>query len=224
MTRTRTISVTGTGTASVQPDLMRLTFVLAAKHAQYSDMMQQADGQLAALQQALQGCGIAPEALKTADYQVTTEYSHQPDEHGNYRQVFEGYQCRHVLVIESAPDPARLSALLNAADQSGTAPELHIAFTVKDRYAAQAAALKAAAQQARNSAEALAEASGVRLGRLLSVTNRCSPEMPLSPTNFTMMRAKTADMGAAAAITPEDIRTEETATFVWELLPVQDDL
>ena len=105
----------------------------------------------------------------------------------------------------------------------GTAPELHIAFTVKDRYAAQAAALKAAAQQARNSAEALAAASGVRLGRLLSVTNRCSPELPLSPTNFTMMRAKTADMGTAA-ITPEDIRTEETATFVWELLPVQDDL
>lgn len=215
----RTVTVTGTGEVRVKPDIIQISFVLNAKNTHYTDMMQQADVQLSALRQALQHCDIEPEQLKTSDYSVQTAYEHLPDENGNYRQVFSGYVCRQVLLLELPLNMPKLSEILRAAENSLTEPEFHISFSVRDRHAAEAQALKAAAEQARCNAEALAAAAGIRLGRLISVSNRSGSPNLVSPTNYTMMRAKmqAAACDAAAAITPEDIRTEETAELVWEI-------
>ena len=217
---TRTVTVTGTGEIRVKPDIIRITFALTAKNMHSTDMRQQADAQLTALRQALQDGSVLPEQLRTSDYNVRTEYEHLPDENGNYRQVFSGYVCRHVLLLEMPLDMAKLAEILRAAENSLTEPELNIAFSVQNRNAAQAEALRAAAAQARCNAEALAEAAGIRLGQLISVSNRSSNADMISPTNYAMPRAKMslADCGSVAAITPEDIRTEETAELVWEIL------
>ena len=216
----RTVTVTGNGEIRVKPDIIQISFVLNAKNTHYTDMMEQADIQLNALRQAMLHCDIEPEQLKTSDYSVRTEYEHLPDENGNYRQVFSGYVCRHVLLLELPLDMQRFSKILRAAENSLTEPEFHISFTVRDRYAVQAKALQVAAEQARCNAEALAAATGIRLGRLISVSNRSGTPDMTAPTNYTMFRAKMSDAvcESAAAITPEDIRTEETAELVWEIL------
>ncbi len=216
----RTVTVTGTGEIRVKPDIIQISFVLSAKNTHYTDMMQQADVQLNALRTALQHCEIEPEQLKTSDYSVRTEYEHLPDENGNYRQVFSGFVCRHVMMLELPLNMAKLAEILRAVENSLTEPEFHIAFTVRDRHAVEADALKAAAEQARCNAEALAAAAGIRLGKLVSVSNRSGTPNLTSPTNYTMLRAKMSDAvcESAAAITPEDIRTEETAELVWEIL------
>ena len=220
----RTVTVTGTGEIRVKPDIIRISFALSAKNTHYTDMMQQADMQMTALRQAMQHCDIEPEQLKTADYSVRTEYEHMPDENGNYRQVFSGYVCRHELLLELPLNMTKLAEILRAAENSLTEPEFHIAFSVRDCHAAEAQALKAAAEQARRNAEALAAAAGVRLGRLISVSNRSGTPNLVSPTNYTMMRAKmpAGACDAASAITPEDICTEETAELVWEILDGQE--
>lgn len=220
----RTVTVTGTGEVRVKPDIIQISFVLNAKNTHYTDMMQQADTQLSALRQALQHCGIQPEQLKTSDYSVQTAYEHLPDENGNFRQVFSGYVCRQALLLEQPLNMMKLAEILRAAENSLTEPEFHISFSVRDRHAAEAQALKAAAEQARCNAEALAAAAGIRLGKLISVSNRSGSPDLVSPTNYTMMRAKipVAACDAAAAITPEDIRTEETAELVWEILDAAD--
>lgn len=215
----RTIAVTGTGEIRVKPDIIQITFTLTAKNTHYSDMMQQADTQLSALQAAVSRSGIRAEQLKTTDYSVNTEYEHLADETGNYRQVFAGYVCRHTLLLELPLDMALLSGVLRAAEDSLTEPEFLITFTVRDRQKVQAQALKVAAEQARCNAEVLAAAAGVQLGQLLSISNHSTVQPMISPTNYTMLRAKMADgvCGAGAAITPEDICTQETAELIWEI-------
>ena len=209
----RSITVTGTGRISLPPDTVQMHLTLTAKDPDYAAAMQDAERRFSALQAALQKAGIAAEELRTERCQVDTDYQHLPDENGNYRQVFAGYICRHTLLLELGLDLKQLGAILSAAEQSGAEPEFGIAFTLRDQAAVHDQLLKCAAEQARRDAEILASAAGASLGKLTAIRYR--DDTPQPPAGM-MIRA--AKMNDAMSITPEQITTEESAVFVWELV------
>ena len=211
----RTVTVTGTGRCTLPPDTIRMHFTLTAKDPDYAAVMQDADRRFAALQSAAKAAGIAPEQLRTESWHVDTDYEHLPDEHGNYRQVFPGYVCRQMLLLEIGVDLKLLGAVIQAAESSGADPEFRISFTLRNRDTVHDALLKAAAEQARRDAEILAAASGAKLGALAAIRYRDdAPQL----TAGTEMMLRAAKMNDAAAMTPEQITAEESAVFVWELL------
>lgn len=214
----RKITVRGIGSVSVKPDTVVTELTLRSSDPDYEKAMAGASVQAERLQNAVCKCGFAAEDLKTAYFNVNTEYDSECDERGIYKSVFKGYVCVQSLKLQFDFDTALLGRVLSAISECVAQPELNIHFTVKDKTAVNAALLEAAAVNARTRAEILARASGVTLGELLSVNYGWNESDIRSRTEFTAengcLRMAKCD---AVSIAPEDIRMEDSAEFVWEI-------
>ena len=213
----RTITVKGTGTVRAVPDMTVVTFTLRCTDPDYARAAEKADLQLAALRTAFAPLGFDKDALKSTDYRVSAEYEGVPDEHGVYRNVFRGYTCTHGLRLSFDSDAERLSSVLAAVAASVAEPDLQIRFLVKDPDSVRKQLLRDAAENARKSAEVLADACGVRLGTLLSVSCGVRDEEIVSGTTFSADAAGCMKARAAVYFAPEEAEITDTAVFVWEI-------
>ena len=218
----RTITVKGIGKLKVAPDRIEVSMTLRSKNKEYAAAMEESVKQQDRLRRALQEIGFAPEDLKTNNFNVRTEYESERDKNGMYRQVFAGYVCEHTLGLRFPFDTDRLSKVLTALSECLAEPELYISFTVKDKDALSDALLRNAAANAKQRALLLAEASGMELGRLMTIDYSWGNPNFVSPTRV-FTNAKMACRGAAEEamdmdISAEDIELTEDATFVWEIV------
>lgn len=214
----RTITVKGTGKASVSPDQTVVSLTLKSVDKDYDKAMALADAALERLQKALAGAGFEKSDIKTSAFNVTTEYENQPDQRGRYKAVFAGYACTQHCRLAFPMDTALLSRALTAISQSVSEPTIAIQFTVRDKGAVHEELLKNAAKNAREKAEILATAAGVYLGELLSIDYNWDEIVMTSPTDYRLEKAcvdmrEEMDMD----ITPEDITVSDSVTFVWEI-------
>ncbi len=218
----RRIAVKSTGRATAKPDLVVISMTVQATELDYAGTVAEGARKTEAVKEALLPLGFRKEDVKTTNYNVSTRYESEQDEHGVFRQRFAGYDCVHSLSLEFPMDSARLSAVVCALAESDAAPQFHIRFTVKDPDAVIERVLQDAAKRAAEKAEILCAAAGVRLGMLVGVEYGSRGAELYSQTECAPMlrMAKASANGAVADmdIVPEDIRTEETATFVWEIV------
>lgn len=217
----RTITVKGIGSVSAKPDLITLPMSLTARDPDYGKAMECAAEKIHLLEQAAAQTGFAKEELKTLRFDTNAEYENIQDPQGHYRQQFTGYACSYQLKLSFALDTKRLAAVLEAIAASGADPELDISFTVKDPGKVSEALLTSAAANAREKAEVLCRASGVALGQLLTINYNWAELELYSPTRYGMDRAAMPMMAAKSISTlelaPEDIKLQDTASFVWEI-------
>lgn len=215
----RTITVKGIGKISAKPDYAVLSMFLKSCDKDYGKAMELADKELEQLREALTDAGFDKKALKTADFNVRTEYNNVENGSGNYRREFNGYAVSHSLKLEFDLDSKKLSKALSAVSGCLSDPELSIAFTVKDPSAVNEKLLCDAAQNAANKAKILCNASGVELGGLISIDYNWSELNILSETRCQVPRALRSAPASAFSmdIEPDDIDIRDTATFVWEI-------
>jgi uncharacterized protein YggE len=213
----RTITVRGTGRVVARPDQVEITLTLTAEQKEYDAAMDMAAEQLEGLQDALGAEGFEKDALKTTNFNVSTRYDFHHDERGNTTRVFLGYACTQNLRLTLSFGAARLGETLSAIASCTADPELNVRFTVADPSAVSDALLRSAAESARQKAEVLSAASGVRLGDLVKIWYSWGDRDFTSPTALAvgngLLRAK-----ASMDFTPENIDLTDQATFTWEIL------
>lgn len=217
----RTITVKGVGSVSARPDYITLTLSVTEKNMDYETAMDGAAKRIAQLERAAAETGFEKGALKTLSFNVNTQYEGVRDDNGNYQNVFAGYACFYRLKLAFGLDSGRLAAVLSAVAASGASPELNISFTVKEPAKVSEALLASAAANAKEKAEALCRASGVELGKLLSIDYSWDELSIVSPTRYEMADCAMPLMAAGKRCTPEiepdDINLHDTAAFVWEI-------
>lgn len=213
----KTITVTGTGRLSAEPDYVRLSMSLAARDKQYEQAMALAAKQIAQLTGSLAAVDFEKKAIKTISFQVDAEYDSSPDQHGNYTQVFKGFVVRHDLKLEFDFDQQRLSRALTAITEGLAEPNLSVVFTIKDVTEVKAALLKNAAANARRQAQVLCAAAGVSLGDLLTINYSWGEIGLISETDFRLMEGAPAMMAKTIDFEPADIELTDSATFVWTI-------
>lgn len=215
----RTITVKGVGSVSARPDYIVLSLSVTARAQDYDRSIAEADGRVAMLAAAVEGAGFAPGALKTLSFRVSTVYDSVQDEDGSYRSRFSGYDCAYRLKLAFDLDGARLAAVLGAVAGSGARCELNISFTVKEPAKVSQALLASAAANAREKAEVLCRASGVRLGELLTIDYNWSQPDVISQTRYELEDCAMPMLAKCAApnIEPDDIDLHDSARFVWAL-------
>lgn len=214
----RTVRVVGTGRMNVRPDLIAVSLSISSKNKDEAKAMAESAGLMEALRDSLAPLGFEPSALKTVSFNVNAEYD-SVREGGVYKNVFSGYSVRHGLKLEFGFDTELLSRVLSAVTGCIAEPEVNVGFTVRDRDGISSELLTIAVRDARERAKVLAEASGVSLGRLLSIEYGGNEPDFVSPTRFAAnarlsLKAAPVDM----AVEPEDIRLTENAVLVWEIL------
>lgn len=217
----RTITVKGNGRISVKPDLITLTLILNGKSKVYEDAVQSTTKQLDTLKDNLTKIGFEEDCIKTASFNVRTEYDNVRDEKGNYNRVFSGFICTHNLKVEFDFDRELLSKAIGVIVSCMVEPELYIKFGVKDMSKVNEELLKLATLNAKKKAKILAKSGGVKLGELMSIDYNFGD---INAVSRTAVSYDSASLGARKMmvndvnINPEDITLEETAVFVWEIV------
>lgn len=219
---TRSISVKGIGKVSAKPNFAVLSLKLEGKDKDYDKAMEVSATQLSQLNESLVSIGFETNAVKTTNFSVHADYDQLRDEKGNYQRIFRGFLCSHQLKLSFDFEAKRLAQTLAAVSKCLANPELSVAFTVKDPAAINEALLREAAMNARKKAELLCDASGEKLGKLLTIDYNWAEINIYSDTHYEMayydcLRSETPMMGKSIDIEPNDIDVSDTATFVWEI-------
>lgn len=215
----RTITVKGIGTASAKPDLTVISLNITEKSREYTAAVNGANERIEKLQKAIAAVGFTKEDLKTLSFNARTNYENYRAEDGSYKQKFAGYICDFALKLSMDFDNKRLSETLTAIANSGANAEQSIAFTVKEPEKVSAQLLKSATENAREKAEVLCAASGVTLGELVNIDYSWNDITIHSPSVYSN-QLRCMDAAPAAAMpefVPEDIKSSDSATFIWEI-------
>jgi uncharacterized protein len=202
------IRVSGEATVTAQPDQAQLDLGVTtqAQTAQTAaaNNAQQLERTLAELRRAL---GANAE-IKTVSYSLSPDYRY-PREGG--KPTITGYTATN-LVRVTLKDLTRLGQVIDVATQAGANRIHRLQFTLKDEQAAQAQALRAAALKARAQAEALAQALGVKIRRVLSLVESSAGVQPLA-RDVMLARAE----AASTPIEPGTIEVRATVTLTVEI-------
>ena len=217
----RTITVKGVGSASARPDYITISMTIESVRKDYNRSMEDAARRIGKLQDAVVCSGYQKEDLKTISFDVDTRYENIHDRQGNYKREFSGYAVIYRLKLSFDMDSKQLAKVIGAISESGAAPELSIAFTVKDPAKVSEALLINAAENAKAKAEILCKASGSELGQLLSIDYSWDELNVISGTRYAMedgIQPLMAKGGFNAPdIEPDDIDVSDTVTFTWEI-------
>ena len=215
----RKIVIRSTGRARTKPDLIVISMTVQATDTEYSRAVDEGARRTELVRKSLLPLGFAKEDIKTADFNVSARYENEQDEYGVFRQRFAGYDCMHRLSIEFPMDSARLLDVVTALAGCDADPQFNIRFTVRNAEAVLDRVLQDAAASGRKKAELLCEASGVRLGALIEIAYGSGGMEFFSQTECTpMLRMAKASGAANMDVVPEDILSEETVTFSWEIV------
>ena len=215
----RIITVKGIGKASAKPDYVEISMSLHTRDKNYDRAMELAGQHIQHLTETICAIGFEKSDLKTANFNVRTDYQNVKDRNGNYNRVFNGYVVDHSLKLEFDFEMQRLSQALSAIAGCLSNPDLSIRFTVKDATGMNEEMLRSAAFNARRKAEILCEASGVKLGQLLNVDYNWGELEIYSKTQYRVAEEcmPYAAGSAAIDIEPDDVDVSDTVTFVWEI-------
>jgi uncharacterized protein YggE len=207
----RTLTVKGRGLVSADPDLVVLFFNVSGQDRSYAASVEKLNGRVESLRRDLETVNVGRAQLKTTDFRVRTDYDYT-----DRSSVFKGYVASHSLRLELPLDRDLLNRALAQVAQSASEATVNISFDVSDKESLHQRALRAAVENARESARVLADAAGVALGEITRIDY-----------GFVEVRVRSrsvvyemADASAAAPppdIEPEALDAEENVTVVWAI-------
>lgn len=214
----RTITVTGIGKVAASPDTVEVSFVIRSDDLEYGKTVGIAAQKYNVMEAELLKLGFDKEDIKTSDYDISSYYN-SVRKNGESKQVFAGYRCRQHVVLRFPLDPARLSDIIGSIASSVADPELNVRFTVKDVDGLKDEIIRSACENAMRSARVLAQAMGVELGELESISYVRNVINVYSDTSYRAfgVLAEVADY-SAPQFTPDDIDLEDSAVFVWKIV------
>ncbi|WP_224333643.1 SIMPL domain-containing protein [Haloprofundus halobius] len=194
----RTISVSGTGEATADPDLAVLTTTVEVSADSADEARDAAANRSDTLVSALIDAGVDEDAITTEYYAVQPDYDHSGEE----RRV-DGYTARHAFRVETTPD--RAGELIDVAVDNGASRVDGVQFTLSDEKRAELReeAVESAVADAEGEASSLASAAGLELGevRTLSTTGATDPYSPRYETASDAGAAETSVRPGPVSVT-----------------------
>lgn len=201
-----TISVSGSGSVSVAPDLAVVSLVVETTDESADVARAQVADDVAAVRAALTDLGIEEDAVTTASYTIQPEYDYSND-----RRDLLGYRAVHALTVEADVDEA--GAVIDAAVGAGAVRVNGVQFTLDEetRQSAREQALGAAMTNAGADAEAIADAADVTIDGVRSVSTTRTDVRPYEAHDV----AEAAD--GATSIAPGPVTVTADVQVVYRL-------
>jgi uncharacterized protein YggE len=191
--REAVIAVSGDGHAAVAPDLAILSFSVVSDGKTAREALDANTKSMTDVLGALRSGGIAERDLQTSGFAVNPQYRYPENNNGSEPPVLIGYQVANTLTIRLR-DVAKLGAVIDEAVTLGVNQGGSIQFSNDKPEATLTEARKAAVADAVAKARTLAEAAGVKLGRIIEISENTGRPEPMP-----MARAMSKDLASAAA-------------------------
>ncbi|HMP62256.1 MAG TPA: SIMPL domain-containing protein [Phenylobacterium sp.] len=176
MFRATTLNLSAMGEVDVAPDMAIISLGVQTEAATAQEAMQANARQMTQVMAALRRAGIAERDIQTSNLNLSAQYDYQQNEPPRLR----GYQASNQVTIK-VRDLSRLGAAVDATVSAGANQVNGISFGLNDPAAARNAARQAAVADLRAKAELYAQATGYRVGRLVSLSEGASYSPPMPP-------------------------------------------
>lgn len=165
-----TISVNGSATIEITPDMAVMTVAVNTKHASPAGALDANSAAAAKIIAFAKSKGIASKDIATRSVSVTQAYKNGRDKDGNPVQLPDGYAASNSVDLRIR-DLAATGAIAREVLDHGANHIESLRFLLEDRSKAQDEALKLALADARRKATLLAETSNARLGSILHIVS-----------------------------------------------------
>jgi uncharacterized protein YggE len=209
------ISVVGEGRAAAAPDtaIFDAGVVVIAETAQTA--LEQNTKSITALLAALKAAGIEERDLATSGFSVQPRVAYPQAEPGKQPEQpkLEGYEVRN-SVKARVRDMSKLGMILDAAVQHGANQIGGISFDIQNKDVLLDKARQDAINDAKRKAEKTAQAAGLKLGRVVSLSETVQHALPRP------MAGDGTAFKAAAASVPIEAGEQSLGTQVemtWEI-------
>jgi uncharacterized protein YggE len=155
----------------------------------------------------IERAGIGSSDIKTLGVQVWPQYDYRSSP-----MVLTGFTATQTLQI-TIHDLRRIGAVIDAAVAGGATSVQGITYDLTDHSAASAQALAKAVGDAQTKARAMANAAGIRLGSVVSMS-----DIESTPYPFPIIRAATASAGSSGTqVSPPDVQLTVSVTVGWSI-------
>lgn len=219
-TNQSTVSVFGTGTVLVKPDMIQMNISLSntaqttrAAQEEVSKMVRQA-------LEILKGAGIEDKNISTASLTFSSEY-----EYGGARRILIGQKAEQIIsfVIEGVQNnDDKVSGIIDRLIQINGIELNQISFDVKDNTEYFVRSRELAFEKASEKANQYAELSGLKVIKVLNISEEGAQEIFPMMSNRMVNQANysvQADSASGSTILPMgelEITTRITAVFLLE--------
>jgi len=163
------LSVSGHAEIKAKPDVAYVTLSVQTQAASSDLAVPRNAAQTTGLLAALRKAGVAPADIQTQGYQGQTTYDYQQSPPRP-----TGYEVVNTIQM-TVHDLAQVGPLIDLSYKNGATQAGDVSFDLLHRKAVQNQALADAVRDARDRASILAQAAGVGVGRLLSLTDGAAP-------------------------------------------------
>jgi uncharacterized protein len=208
------INVTATATSSAMPDGMQIDLSVVSQRSDYPQTLKDLNARVAAICHAFSLAGIS-DAVVTKSYAISEVWSDQYDDD---KRKFQGYKAAQKMMVTIPVDHALLGRVIEELASSDSKPGLSISFVIRSSAQMERDARIAAVANAKEAANDLAQAAGLQLSGVKSITFTARGSS--SGTDVLRMDALVQyDISPSAPVTPDVINHDETVHIVWLASP-----
>lgn len=160
------INASGEGKVYLTPDLAYINIGVHSQSNNVTDALRENNTQAQAVAEALQSMGVDPKDIQTSAFSIypQPQYNQMGELTGDTLYMVDNQ------VFVTVRDLGNMGQLLDRVVTTGANSINGISFDVSNKDAAVAQARELAITNARNEAQAVAQAAGVQLGRLLNIS------------------------------------------------------
>lgn len=167
------ITVTGTGQVFVIPDVANISVGVRTKGDTVSEAIALNNDQAQAIKNTLMAEGVAENDIQTSNFNVYQQSDY--DFQGNPTSIYYSVENTVYVIVRQIEN---LGNILDAVGRSGANNIYGVNFDVEDKSEAQTNARALAVQSAQAQALELANAAGVEMGELISISSGATTTSP----------------------------------------------
>ena len=211
--RRATLSVSGEGTASAAPDQATLTSGVVSEGKTAREALDANSAAVATMIAAIKAAGVEGRDVSTSGFSVQPQYAPQKKD-GDPLHI-ASYQVTNSVTVRLR-DLGKLGDLLDQLVTNGANQIGGIAFDIAEPGKLEDAARAEAVKDARHQAETIAQAAGVRLVRVVSISGEAGPR----PMPRMMMMAARAEKMDSVPVEAGETQIRASVSVVYEIEPL----
>ncbi len=206
-----TVNLQATGEVKAEPDQAAITFGVQTQAPTAADAMRQNRARMASSLAALKAAGVEPKDIQTSSLNLNSQYAYAQ----NQPPRLTGYQATNQVTIV-VHDLARLGTIVDAVTAAGINQIDGVAFGLADPKTTEDEARRRAVKVLASRAELYAEATGMKLGRLITLTEGGGYQPPILRKNFNATAVRIAQ--APTPIEPGNLTISVEVSATYELV------
>ena len=189
------ILVTGEGHAELAPDMAILALTVTREAETAGDALDANSNAMAEVLAAMKAAGIRENDLQTSGFSIQPRYFHPPVKPSGQREAPQivGYTVRNSLTVR-VRDISSVGTILDKSVSLGVNEGGNIRFTNEDPSGAITQARTQAVRNALAKARTLADAAGIKTGRILEISEHSANPRPMhmADAEVSLVRAGSA--------------------------------